>query len=351
MKASSLLLRLGTFLLCVSGGGLSGSADSKNQVGQRQVQLAAVNKQTLKPDPSVKGDLGLVQYSYTVKKDESVFEVLKKEHIQPDIEAITLMYELNPSVQSFKVLQEGQEIAVPAVARNGQRIDIGQADIVLVTLDPDLKTQFKQVVTDTKAIISARKAPEPVAPCGTDQMDACLVEMVGILNQIRLGIVQRNGPPLTRRDLILFNKEAESVKSLCELRFTRHQALSGSDAAQLRRIQGDLHMTASRLNDVMGGAVPDAPCQYLVKVTVRGASKPVLDGLRVYYLEDGRWTGNPTDDAVAFPTLGDSADKLCWRDYQFWGAKAGHPTQSLTEILLRQIRSADELELSLTAQP
>ena len=338
------------WLVCLSFFGLMLEAKAKSvtvPLAGREVLLEVVKQDTLAPDPSFHSPIEITPRMHKMQTGESVFDLLKSERIRPDLEAITLLYDLNTKLSSLDALKVGDNVILPTILPGDKAALASAQDILLITLDPELKNRLKALIHKITSIVSQYQTSPNASPSRLVGIQPDLIKISAIFDQVRLGIVQGNGPVLSHRDLEVFIAQAEFTETVCSKVFSQQLVASEPEKVRVKSLLDDLNTESSRYNDVMGGQLPESTCKYTVKVSVPNAGTEAAQTLRIYYVEEGLWTGEPSDTAVPFPTLGNSSDYLCWRSYRFWAATDGHPAQKLTEVLPRSIQRDETLTLSL----
>src|SRR5687768_3915552 len=152
-RARAFYLLLSMAFLCALQGNVA--AMQMSEVAGRSVTMMLVKASNSSPAPWPAEEIKLVSETVTTKAEDDVFTLLEANGIQPDNEAYTLVYDLNPTLEKADPLPAGLSLTLPKVSGGAQlRERLQSGYIVMLTVDKDIKEQFDsnvRAITDLSA--------------------------------------------------------------------------------------------------------------------------------------------------------------------------------------------------------
>jgi hypothetical protein len=252
-----------------------------------EVTLSLAKRDAIrKPVPWPPGDFSLAVENTAAGKT-TIQELLLARHVQPDVEAFSLVYALNPYVTDLEKLIEASEIRLPRiVAVDPLRAMLDGDTIVLVTVDMEAKDAFAQNV---KTLIAAtdelrqkgdaafanaeiRKAIEPVIDLTADR-----------LGKIATRVRQRSGRPLPADILGYLGSEAELLRQTITDATASKTPIGKKQQELIGEISEDVEVAATTFSVTAAGEAPDRwPKARVTAHTLKDSKE--AGGYRIYFV-------------------------------------------------------------------
>jgi hypothetical protein len=306
------------------------------------------------PDASFR----LITSTVKVPANETIYDLLTANGVEPDVEAFTLVYDLNLALKRVDPLPAGDDFVLPQVAGSDQlRQKLHQGYLVMLTVDPVIREELGKSAVEI-ADLSARIAQIPVErfpdPLSKETATKQVRALAGWFAYTQRSFSQRTGPALRRQTLLGMHDEAEALSSLLASLLAGQGALTLEDLNQLGSIYKDMQSLIKKYDNIMAGEPQRGDDQYEVIVNVQGKDAQLIKTLQVYYTLEGLYRKPPREPLKSYPfdQLGSGVSaKLSLQDYVIWAAKPGRPFPSFTEPHPVSIQAAQAspryLDLSL----
>jgi hypothetical protein len=273
-----------------------------------------------------------------VKDGDTIHALLTARGIRPDVESFALVYEINPELETLDDLPSGGALTLPKFSpRTGVKQQIAAGCRAALTVDAKLKEEFDATVRSLPALAAKFRAGAADRPTSES-----VNNIVDTLEFIRLGILRRNGRPLSREAMEQLNAEASLLRSI----LLRPPATGGS--LQVAAIERDIGVKKSRLVQIAAGAPPDAwPRVRVVVQTLRdGAPVP---NLRVYYVPEALL--GTRERLRSFDTLSTPTTRMLPEaDYVVWASTEADAKPVSNEHRL-EVRRGQDIRVDLTVRP
>lgn len=355
------LLIFGTLLCALA---LEQTDQQKSKLAGRTIAMAMIRSDDLSPRAWPTGVIALGTQSVTVKSGDSIFSLLESNNIQPDSEAYTLVYDLNPTLDKLDPLIPGHSLLLPSVSGGSDfRQLISRGHLVMLTVDPELKFQLRDhaaALVDLSGRFARLESRRFADPLKRQETIKFVKNLTYWFNHMGETYAQHRGKPLRRVTLLQTTIEAETVRLILEQAVAQNGKLSEADQAQISAIHKDVEETIKRWDETMGGRLPLGESQFRVVVNIRGNDPRRIEKLRVYYVVEGLFRDPPTNPPVRstnFSGLGSgSSAVLPIKDYKVWASEDGdpmHPATPFADLRVRRPPTGDtiSLELSLKSEP
>ena len=306
-------------------------AAQQAQVAGRDVALTVIRAQDRATLSWPSGAIELRTISATTSTDENVYMMLEHNGIAPDSQALTLVYDLNPSVSDVDALPANSSLLLPALA-GGDRLRslLEQKDLVRLTLDPDLRGAICESAEALQGYASSIPAltSDPAS-------QRSLQDLLGWYAVINRRLTRRTDPPLRRDTLIELRDEGRLLRNILEQSKSQGVPLSPSQQAQISAIHDDLSLTMPRFGQTLSGAAPKAEDACDVKVIIKDGPPGIVDNLRVYFQYNGLYfpppPASPPATSLSFNGTGAQTSRsMSRKNYQIWAARDGDPTNPVT---------------------
>lgn len=340
-------------LLClVQEGGVAAAPETTALLGGLDLTVSVVQEDLgTVPCPAAGAESALETDTVTVDAGTNIGDLLRSRFIQPNGDALSVVYLLNPELRSIEGLEVGTSLVVPALS--GDQAAPGA--LVQLSLVPQTKRELKMAAREIAASVSqVRELPmERVGKPGERAgVLAVLDEIVSYLGEVN-SLVERGDVPLSPEMLDQSVDGALVVRGVLDQALRPGGRLGVAERQALIGVARDMNLKARNLDTIRGpGKSPRRwrDVQVVVAVVQLPGQAPV-PGLRVFYAPEVLM-----DEPFAirsFPELSPQvAKRLIEADYVFWAAPPGS-SRPVTERLTQQIRRNpdDEIKLQLSVLP
>jgi hypothetical protein len=297
--------------------------------------LISLGKDLDDPLPLPSEPIRLKVETVVVKEGETIQDLLRyRNGIDPDLEAFTLVYLLNPGLESLKRLPAATSVRLPK-AQGGPQFEaaLKKSYRVFLMTEPEIKDQFaKQVETYQNLMTEILNAKGSFESDEIRKPASDSITKIGEkLDEILSGILRRNGRPITKEPLEQLCSETKLINEVFHDAISGKKKIGGHEQEIFQSVEEDISIKQRGPVEVRAGDPP--PPWPKVKVTVQA----VPAGKK---LESIRFMCVPVALAVVekprpFPYLSSpSSIELTEAAYFFWGAKpGGDNAEPITEKL------------------
>jgi hypothetical protein len=296
----------------------------------RSIEMRLVKADDLSPVGWPKGEIELTQTSTSVE-GTNVLLKLKANGIAPDSEALTLVYDLNPSIHDLNSFPAKTQILMPSIKTTSPELNRFLHDGYLVefTVDPEIRRELNSRIDALQALKSQ------VSTATTDAIAIKQSEQTIVwFEDVERRFKRRTGPPLRRATLNQLNDEAYQLESLLQGPIQQNRQVTDGEKQQIAAIFGDMQGVMKEYGQSFAGLIPPAEPYYVVTVTIKGTNSALIASLRVYFTFNGLFRplpANPPIKATGFRELGSGkSQELEAKSYQVWAAKDGDWNNPLT---------------------
>jgi hypothetical protein len=321
----------------------------------RSVEMRIVTPEDLSPIAWPKGNAELTQTT-TSLEGTNVLLKLKANGIAPDSEALTLVYDLNPSVHDLNSLPANTRISLPSVKSARPELNklLHDGYLVEFTIDPEIRQELNSRI---EALQVLKPQVEKVT---TDAVVIKQAEQTIVwFNEVERRFKRRTNPPLRRATLNQLNGEAYQLQSLLQGAIRQNRQATDGEKEQITAIFGDIQTVIMQYGQSLAGSISAGEPLYVVTVTIKGTDTQLIDAIRVYYTFRGLFRplpANPPINAMGFTELGSGkSQNFLAKNYQVWAARDGDPNTPLTPTYTLNIdetsKSPISVELSLVPKP
>lgn len=350
------------FLACCAWSPVSIAADvPEAELAGRLVSVSLIKANDLAPAEWPAESIKLVTVSVVTRAGDSIVGLLKANGIRPDVEAFTILYDLNPTLTKTDSLPAGLSLTLPQItggAQLKQKLDSGY--IVMLTVDRQIKDDVRSNAAAIEKLAAdfALLPPTRFADPARSQITIDAVKQLAIwFTHMQRTFAQRRARPLRRETLVTIQDEAERLRALLEQAQTGQ--VSDADATQIRSIQRDIKVEIERWDNVMAGELPAGEPQFKVIVLIRGNNPDLINKLRVYYVVSGSFRDPPSNPPVKsrpfVSNLGSGAWKMLpIKNFKIWAAPDGEPASPatpFTDLEVRQPPTGNEVTIELSLLP
>jgi hypothetical protein len=252
--------------------------------------------------------------------------------IQPDVEALTVVYELNPSLKRLDPLPENVNLVLPMLSGEALVQMLGGEYRVMLTVDRPIRDEFAKSLSDLREL-SARFAAltgERFAdPSGRSASQRKVSELLVWFEHIQRTFLQRTGPPLCRQTLLGLRDEAVALNSVLAPVARSGQKADQAVQDEIEGIYKDVRAQMTKYDNVMAGQPPAAEVRYEVVVTIRNGEQ--IKNPQVYYAWEGLFRKPPKAPLMVRPFEAVASGSLTFGDYVIWVGTADHPFPPLTD--------------------
>jgi hypothetical protein len=332
-------------LACLAASNFVTTADAQKAPLSQPVDLVLVKGDDLSKVSSPPA-MQLVQTSATPTPAHNVYQILMKNGIAPDSEAISLVYQMNPTISDLNKIEPNTVLTVPAVQGDAMLKKLfQQGDLTQLTVDPDLHQQLNQQI-DT--LVANSETFKTIPNADTKRQLESLVKSYQL---IASGLKRRNGPPLHPQTLAVLNGEAAVLNGLAKKLSPDSTQLTVEDLTQIQAIYTDVNSVMVRYSQTLDDTVPKGDRYYQVTVSIMGGDPNALNTMRVYYTVNGLFRPLPATPPIksdGFSHLGSGgSEKLLGRNYEIWAARDGDPNHPFTPPYLLKIDDGSSASLTV----
>ena len=279
---------------------------------------------------------------------KTIHELLRDNHISPDVEAFSIIYALNPQIQELRQLNVPR-LKIPKI-EGGRSLNavFAQGSIVFLTLDKERKDQFNEntkELTGLIQIIAGFKSEKFQDPSIRKPVVNSLKHIASALDDINEKLVHRYGRPLPTEVLSQLNAETELLVRLLSTKALPGTKIEKWELDKIVNVEKDIRVKHAAYAEVASGDAPPRWPEVTITVeTLRGERK--VRGLRIYYVpvalkgDDG--------EIKSFGILSTPSNQsLPEADYCFWAARDPNKTP-VTNEQCKEIRIDREKVVQLT---
>ncbi len=303
-----------------------------------QLSLERIDDRTSTPWPG--GDVRLTTKPVMLTAESSIGAELAAAGIEPNGDAYSLVYDLNPKLQPST--NATGHIVIPVIQAPPMiSATLGKEYLVVLTLDPQIRDELIQTAGQIQALATPSPRENP-------QVRMSIEDLTRWYSAIRTAAQRHRDPALTLETRLQLRDEASALVPLLAKAAQDGPRLSKADADQIAAIHSDVQREIRRYDDVMSGQIPDPDLMRCctIRVTIVGATSEQLQRVRVYYTLNGLFHHPPPAPLriKPFPELGSgSSDLLQAKIYRIWVAPDGKPDELLTtDGLLVDLTAADK---------
>lgn len=327
---------------------------ASNFVSGAEAQKAALSQSV--DSVLVKGDdlskvssppaIELVQTAAPVTPAHNIYQILIKNGIAPDVEAFSLVYQLNPTISDLNGVAPNAVLTVPAV-QGGAKLKklLQQGDLVQLAMDPELHHQLNAQIETLTANSATFKT---ITDADTQSQ---LESLAKDYQLIEARFKRRTGPPLRTETLAQLNSEAEILNSVTKNLKPDSTQLSSEDRTQVQAIYTDVNAVMVLYSQTLADTVPKSESYYQVTVNLKGGDPDALTKMRVYYTYNGLFRPLPATPPIVsygFSHLGSGgSENLLEKNYEVWAAKDGDPNHPYTPPYLLKIDDGSSPSLTV----
>lgn len=326
------------FVFFVSVANLCWAAPVETTIAGRAVTINLVKADDLSPAPWPDDVSQLTTETVATQANANIYDLLTANGIEPDVEAFTLVYDLNPSLMQIDPLPSNVNLVLPKMTGGDKLWDnLRHGYLVMLTVDSGLRQELAKSASNLQDL-SGRFASLPtdrfVSPSTREVMLSNIKALAGWFAYVQKTFLQRTGPPLRRQTLLGMRDEALALNSLLSAIVGGQQKVTPGDQEQVNAIYKDIQVQIKKYDNVMAGEPPVSDGQYKVVVTIHGGDTDLIGGLQVYWTYQGLFRKPPKEPLSSQPFDGvgsGSSVNLTIADYVIWAGRPGHPFPPLTD--------------------
>jgi hypothetical protein len=347
MKTCLSIMPLGLLLLTVF-------AAAQDKVKQAQLEGLNVTMTLKKRTPAPQqADWPAEPITLTVQSvpvdGKTVHELLRDNHIFPDVEAFSVVYALNPQIQRLNDLCVTQ-LRIPVV-QGGAKLAaaFGDGFMVFLTIDKDLKDQFGSNVkqlTQLTQTVSTFGVEKFQSQADRQSAVTSLQSISDTLNRINDRLVQRFGRPISTEALSQLNAETTLLNRMLSSKASPGALITKAEQDQIAAVEKDITIKKRAYTEVAAGGAPERwPDVHVTVKTLREGRE--VPGVRIYYAPEAL-KGQDTE-IQPFGALSSPTNKtLPTAYYCFWGAKDPSKTAVTNEVCIDMgINKQEEVQLTI----
>ena len=298
----------------------------------RSVSVGLVRSSDFSPSPWPSGDFRLTAATIVTRQNANVFDLLTANGIQPDVEALTLVYDLNPSLKKLDPLPESVNLVLPKLSGEAlEQILRGEYRVVL-TVDRTIRDEMAKSLSELQELSTrfAALADERFAnPSGRGASERNVRELVVWFEHIQRTFLQRTGPPLRRQTLLGLRDEAAALNSILVPIARGGEKVNQAAQEEIEGIYKDVQVQMTKYDNIMAGEPPTAEVRYEVMVTIRNGDQ--IKDPQVYYAWEGLFRKPPKAPLMIQPFEAAVSGSLTFGDYVIWVGTPDHPFPPLTD--------------------
>lgn len=278
----------------------------------------------------------------TIPAGSRINDLLRARSIEPDGDALSAVYLLNPDVRDVNQLKAGARLVIPSIP-SGERPEDA---LVRLSLVPETKEELEQVTASIEKLVP--RVSEP--PAERKEVSEAISTISGYLEELTT-LVEERELPLSPEMLVQSLASARLVREILDK--SPEARWSAANRQAVIRISEDMALKARNFDEVRGpGKSPMRwrDVRVVVSVVQLPGQKPVSD-LRVFYAPEA--LVEKSSAAQPFPGFSPQvAKRLIEADYVFWAASPGS-SRPVTEQLKQKVRRTEggEIKLQIAVRP
>ena len=302
-------------------------------IAGRPVEGNLVKAEDLSPAKLAVAGIKLTIESEPVQAGSNVFDLLTKNGIVPDVEAFTVVYDLNPSLEKIDPLPAGFTIVVPK-ADGGEDLKaiFREGYLLMLTVDPIARDELGKRVAELRGL-AARFSHIPLTRFESEAAMASTKANVNALSvwldNTRTTFLHRTGPPLRQQTLFGIRDETAALDAILAAILDGNGKVISEDRQEIDSIYRDIEAQLKKYDNVMAGEPPTAEKRYEVIVVIRNGER--LKDAQVYYAYEGLFRKPPKEPYASRPLEKASSGYLTFGDYVIWAGRPDHPFPPLTD--------------------
>jgi hypothetical protein len=253
---------------------------------------------------------------------KTINELLRKNNISPDVEALGVVYALNPGIKKLNQANI-TELRIPKV-QGGQSLQqlFNQGALVFLTVDKELKKQFSEEVKKLNNLTQKVKGLEDQKFSDTNTRTSILNTLNSVssaLKGINTRIIQRTGRFVPTEVIKQLNAQTQLLNININAAISSEKKIGKEELEQINNVEEDVKIKVKTFTIVASGEPPERYPEVTVSVKTLKQGKEI-PSLRIYYVPKA--LRNKPQEAGAFGELSSpSNQKLPEANYCFWGAR------------------------------
>jgi hypothetical protein len=311
---------------------------AKTIIAGRPVSVSLVKADDLSPAQWPDAAFQLTTEAVAVQANTNIYDLLTANGIEPDAEAFTIVYDLNPSLMKIDPLPSEVNLVLPKMT-GGEKLQeqLRHGYLVMLTVDTGLRQELAKNASDLQDLtgrFANLTADRFTSPAAREEMLSHVKGLAGWFAYVRRTFLQRTGPPLRRQTLVGMRDEVLTLNSLLSAIVGGQQKVTADEQEQVNAIYSDIQVQIRKYDNVMAGEPPGSDGQYKVVVTIHGGDPQLIQGLQVYWTYQGLFRKPPKEPLSSQPFDGvgtGSSVSLTIADYVIWAGRPGHPFPSVTD--------------------
>jgi hypothetical protein len=326
------------FTLLVSVANLSSATSFETMIAGRPVTVDLVRGNDLSPAPWPGDHFELTTETITTQANVTIYDLLTANGIEPDVEAFTVVYDLNPSLKQIDPLPNGGSLTLPKVV-GGKKLqnNLRNGYLVMLTVDRNLREELAKSASDLQGFahtftgLSDYKFVDPSTRAAVISNIRALADW---LSYAQKSFLQRTGPPLRRQTLLGMHDEALALNSILAAILNSQDKVTPGDQEEINAIYKDIQVQMKKYDNIMAGEPQVSDERYQVVVTIQNGDVNLVKNLQVYYAWEGLFRKPPKEPLKSQPFDGlgsGSSASLTIADYVIWAGRPDHPFPPLTD--------------------
>ena len=304
----------------------------ENQIAGRDVSMSLL-KRGVTPINLPPGS-GLVTEKVRLTRIQSIPSLLRARSIVSDAESLSLVYELNPSLEQSVSIKAGSMLILPKLT-GGITLQkaLRSGDLVALTVDRNLKNQLRSSIDRIKELaprVSTLEAARFQNPAARDETIRSIESIADSLDTIRRSVILTSQIPLSKGMLDQLVADTERMKSLLEGTLVSGHQLTSAEQREIILIQQDLRLKLEVFNESRGDSLANQDVRVIVKTIKADNSSPVPN-LRIYFIREAWY--QTAREATPFAKVTPAAEQMIQAgQYRLWALRDGDPSP-VSEVL------------------
>ncbi len=333
LKAS---LSIGTLILVIFAAGIS-RVEAQQRVTTRELFLSLKHKESgLTKAVSMRG-VRLRTQKTLIKEGDTIRSLLELGGIKYDGSSLSLVYDLNPALESAGTIEKGSEIVLPVAGGGAFEKNRTKGFLVAVVVDKSLKKTLVANYVRLEALHRELSKAEPSRNenSGQPAIESAIKEALASLQVIKTVIVENN-QPFSHDSLSQLVDETDLMIGILVRMVGSGKPVDAGDRATIIKVYDDLTVKVESFSDSKGTQAPDRQKDVRVIVKTLRNGQPA-SSVRVYYIGEALF-GNAKYQPKTFTTIDNPSEKnINEGDYMVWAGKAEDSTR-LSQPVLVNIR-------------
>lgn len=314
---------------------------TQQAITTREISLSLKRQESNRRKSVTTRTVQLGTHKTATTEGDTIRSLLERGGVSYDGSSLSLVYDLNPTLENAGTIKKGSEIVLP-MAVGGTGFQKSRAHGYLLTIDLDRRLKKALLDNHTRLDALSRELSKPNFnrndESGNVAIRAAVKETLESLQVIKKAI-QENVQPFSHDSLSQLTDETDLMIEILVGIVSNGKPITASDRAAIVKIKDDVSVKVESLSDSKGpGQTPDRQkdVRVIVKTLRNGQT---VSSVRIYYIGEALF-GNTKYQAKSFTTIDNPSEKnINEGDYMVWAGNAVDSSK-LSQPVLVNVRKS-----------